>query len=134
MIHSFFPEKDSTIYEYMPNKNTGLDEILELQKQKYASRTASIGPEAPRDYESRILIKFKTSEISSFLTDNNINIDSASFVLNLYVASQYEVPYEYTIEAYPVSGAWTNGTGRYDGPEVPDGVTWASINGLTASL
>ena len=134
MIHSFFPEKDSTIYEYMPDKNTGLDEILELQKQKYASRTASIGPEAPKDYESRILIKFKTSEISSFLTDNNINIDSASFVLNLYVASQYEVPYEYTIEAYPVSGAWTTGTGRYDGSEITDGVTWASINGLTASL
>ena len=41
MIHAFFPEKDSTIYEISPNANTGLDEILELQKRNYAINSAS---------------------------------------------------------------------------------------------
>ena len=131
MIHAFFPEKDSTIYEIAPNANTGLDEILELQKRLYVIDSAS--KSYPYQYESRILIKFKNSEISSFISSNNVDINNCKFLLNLYSAAQTEVPYEYTIEAYMASGSWTNGTGRRYGQQITDGVTWNSINGATAS-
>ena len=52
MIHAFFPEKDSSIYEIAPNRNTGLDEILEIQKQPYVINSGSVG--ITKYYESRI--------------------------------------------------------------------------------
>jgi len=132
MIHTFFPEKDSTIYEISPNANTGLDEILELQKRSYAINSASIA--VMKYYESRILLKFKTTEINSFISQNNVDINNCKFLLNLYVAAQSELPFDYIIEAYMASGSWTNGTGRRYGQIISDGVTWKSINGATASL
>lgn len=125
MIHAFFPEKDSTIYEIAPNRNVGLDEVLELQKQTYnVGGTSSY-------YESRVLIKFNQNEINSFISTNNVNIDDSQFLLNFYIAGQSELPFDYIIEAYPVSGSWTNGTGRRYGQQVSDGVTWKSTNGST---
>ena len=102
MIHAFFPEKDSTIYEVAPNANTGLDEILELQKRPYSITSAS--RTYTNYYESRILMKFKTNEIKSFINSNNVNINDCKFLLNLYVAAQSELPFDYTIEAYMASG------------------------------
>jgi hypothetical protein len=131
MIHAFFPEKDSTIYEIAPNANTGLDEILELQKRLYTIDSAS--KVYPYNYESRILIKFKNSEIASFISSNNVNINDCKFLLNLYSAAQTEVPYEYVVQAYMVSGSWTNGTGRRYGQQITDGVTWNSATGASAS-
>ena len=131
MIHAFFPEKDSTIYEISPNSNTGLDEILELQKRPYAINSASRA--YINYYESRILMKFKNNEINSFISSNNININDCKFLLNLYIAAQSELPFDYTVQAYMASGSWTNGTGRRYGQEITDGVTWNSINGATAS-
>jgi len=132
MIHAFFPEKDSTIYEIMPNRNTGLDEILELQKQPYNISTGSVSQF--QYYESRILMKFNNNDINSFISANSININECQFLLNLYVAGQSELPFDYTIQALPISGTWTNGTGRRYGQQITDGVTWNSLNGTTASL
>lgn len=125
MIHSFFPEKDSTIYEIVPKRNLGLDEILELQKQPYIINSTS------SYYESRILIKFKQSEINSFISNNNIDINNCEFLLNLYIAAQSELPFDYIVESYPISGSWTNGTGRRYGQQISDGVTWKTTNGIS---
>ena len=132
MIHAFFPEKDSSIYEIAPNRNTGLDEILEIQKQPYVINTGSGC--ITKYYESRILMKFNNPEISTFINNNSIDINNCAFLLNLYIAAQSELPFDYTIQSYPVSGAWTNGTGRRYGQEITDGVSWSSLNGLTSSL
>ena len=55
--YSIFPEKDTTLYSH-PNRftlNTGHDEILEVVKEKGASDM--------RYYPSRVLVKFRTSDI-----------------------------------------------------------------------
>jgi len=132
MIHSFFPEKDSTIYEIDPYRNTGLDEIIELQKQPYAIPTGSLS--ITKYFESRILMKFNTNNINNFINTNNVNLNNCQFLLNLYIAGQSELPFDYTIQSYSVSGSWTNGTGRRYGQRITDGVSWASLNGTTASL
>lgn len=132
MIHAFFPEKDSTIYEIAPDRNSGLDEILELQKYPYITKSGSLS--ITKYYESRIFLKFKTSELNSFIISNNIDINNCQFLLNLYIAAQSELPFEYIVEARPASGSWTNGTGRRYTQQISNGVTWKSLNGSTNSL
>ena len=44
-IYKLFPTKDSTIYSRYPNKNTGLDEILDVSIE---DATASGNPQANR--------------------------------------------------------------------------------------
>lgn len=128
MITAFFSTQDATIYESFPRYNTGLDQLLELQKSKKDTNfTASY-------YESRILLKFDVKNIKSFLTSNNINIDSASFTLKLYTATESELPFDYTIEIKSTSGSWKNGSGRYYGQEISDGVTWDSITGVSSAV
>ena len=55
--YSIFPEKDTTLYSHPDriNMNTGKDEILELVEEK--ATTGEIY------YPSRILIKFKSTDI-----------------------------------------------------------------------
>ena len=71
-----FPEKDATIYSH-PDRtqmNTGGDEILEIVKEK--------GSSDQRYYPSRVLIKFKSSDITTVIRDviggnafNNISVN-----------------------------------------------------------
>ena len=35
MFRIFYAQKDATLYESVPNYNTGIDEILEISKQYY---------------------------------------------------------------------------------------------------
>ena len=75
--YSIFPEKDTTLYSH-PNRiglNTGHDEILEIAKEK--------GNSDARYYPSRVLIKFKTSEIQDVLT-NKITTTVWSSSLELF--------------------------------------------------
>ena len=60
--YSIFPEKDTTIYSH-PDRihlNTGQDEILELTHEYHTSGGFY--------YPSRILIKFKDSEIKDIFS------------------------------------------------------------------
>ena len=128
MVTTFFSTQDATIYESFPRFNTGLDQILQLQKFKRVENFTS------SYLESRILMKFDTNEINTFLLDNNINIDSASFTLKVFTAAESELPFNYTVEIKSASGSWQNGSGRYYGQEISDGVTWDSINGVSSSV
>jgi hypothetical protein len=69
-----FPEKDTTLYSHPDriNMNTGQDEILEIVKEK--------GSSDERYYPSRILIKFKSEEITSTILDK---IGSSVFIMEL---------------------------------------------------
>ena len=115
MVFKYYPTKDATIYEKYPVKNTGLDAILEISK---ISQDNS-------NYNSRILLDFDYPAISASVSSMGYNINSCSFGLKLYVSETNEIPVDYTLYCYPISGSWHMGVGRYsNAPETTTGVSW----------
>ena len=117
-----FPEKDTTIYShpYRQDLNTGIVETLSLASEK--------GTDDDLYYPSRILLKFKDSELTEVLRDKVSGSFSAS--LKLY-ATEYSqnLPVSQTIELYPLYENWENGTQRYlerpyNNGVVSNGASW----------
>lgn len=127
-----FPEKDTTIYShpYRQDLNTGIVETLSLDSEK--------GVTDDLYYPSRILLKFKDSELTEVLRDKVIGDFSAS--LKLY-ATEYSqnLPVSQNIELYPVYENWENGTQRYlerpyNNGVVSNGTSWLySDNGTNTT-
>ena len=119
-MHYFeFAKRDATIYSggTTSSINTGLDEILEINKVVANNGTvANI---------SRILIDFDLTYISQSIIDSKIPT-TAKYYLNLYDATSEEVEAEQNIFVYMVSGsAWKQGTGKLDhDPVTQDGVSY----------
>jgi len=119
-MHYFeFGKRDATIYSggTTSSINTGLDEILEINKEVNQSGTvANI---------SRILIDFDYSYVSQSIQDGKIP-STAKYYLNLYDATSEEVEAEQSVFAYMVSGSnWKQGTGKLDhDPVTSDGVSF----------
>ena len=118
--YSIFPEKDTTIYSH-PDRihlNTGQDEILELTHEYHTSGGFY--------YPSRILIKFKDSEIKDIFSTKLPNpTASYSASLELFAAEHKDVSDTYIISASMVSESWQEGTGRWDAtPTSSDGACW----------
>lgn len=114
-VYKIFPERDATIYSQYPNSNTGIDEILELSS--YFSLDGTILP-------SRTLIKFSQTDINEVL---NELVNTASFQANLklYAAKVTGLDKNITLETYPISSSWNQGTGQYqDSPQTVNGVSW----------
>jgi hypothetical protein len=119
-VYKIFPEKSNTLYSYYPTLNSGLDEILELSTFQTALGTNEV---------SRILIKFSQDEINE--TINKISSSLFEAYLKLYLAYASEIPLNYTIYGYPISGSWDAGTGRLgNSPITTDGSSWAYRNGI----
>ena len=78
MIYSIFPKSDTTCYERYPTKNTGLDEILELEKIVSSSTIAGL-------HNTRILMDFGLYSLSQSLVASSITPDK------FYVAFPYSV-------------------------------------------
>jgi hypothetical protein len=124
MIFRIFGQKDTTIYEQTLRKtqNAGVDEILEVTKF-FDELTET-------DFEgnSRVLIQFDISTLSSSLASGDIGADS-EFYLNLSSTEQTEVQAEYDLEIYQVSQSWTEGIGQFfDNPKTVDGCSWEFRN------
>lgn len=102
-----YPEKDTTIYShpYRQDLNTGIVETLSLASEK--------GNTDDLYYPSRILLKFKDSELTEVLQDRV----SGSFAANLKLyATEYSknLPTTQKVELYPLyRDEWGNGTQRY---------------------
>ena len=75
MIWSIPALQDTTIYEADPYRNSGLDQLLELHKQGDVTTTDLT--------ESRILIKFDLTALSTVLTENALSINNISASLKL---------------------------------------------------
>ena len=121
-VYKLFPEKDSTIYSEHELKNTGIDEILELDLA-YNSDNPSGASGSLITEVSRYLIKFPDDGINNII--NNKTTGNFKAYLKLYLANASQLPIDFNIECYPVSGAWNMGTGRFDNsPETQDGVCW----------
>jgi hypothetical protein len=116
-VYKIFAEKDTTLYSDYGTLNSGMDPILELSKNTsllYASQSSA----------ARFLIKFADGDISDVVS-NYIGTASFSSSLKLYLANSTGLPTDYTIQAFPVSGAWDMGTGRFgDSPIPTDGASW----------
>lgn len=122
MILRFYPKKDATIYERYPNKNTGLDAVLDISKILDGSTP----------YNSRVLVDFDLDTISSEITNMGHTLAQCDWNLKLFVTDEQEVPLVYDIECYAVSQSWSMGIGRYGNiPETTEGVSWRYRNTLT---
>lgn len=123
MAHYFiFPEKDSTIYSHPAKEtlNAGIDEILTLNNEDYFGTK----------YPSRILLKFKTTEIDD-LFNNKVN-GPYSASLKLWATEHSDLSIDQHLEVYPLAEDWNNGTGRYiNYPQTTNGVSWLYIDNDT---
>ena len=115
--YSIFPEKDATIYSN-PDRdllNTGIDEILELVKEK--------GDNNNIYYPSRILIQFKNSEITNIISNKITGTFSTN--LQLFSSEHRNLAQTQHIEVFAVSRSWDEGTGRYSNlPTSSNGCSW----------
>ena len=120
MIYSIFPKADTTCYQQYPTKNTGLDEILELEKVVSSSIVAGL-------YNTRILMDFDLYNLSQSLT-----IHPGKFYLNLYVAD-INTPEPSSIQyGFPQDTGWTSGNGKSThNPITKDGASWTYSTGTT---
>ena len=60
MFRIFYAQKDATLYESVPNYNTGIDEILEIGKR--------LDTDGETLLKSRSVVKFDMSEVSASLS------------------------------------------------------------------
>jgi len=124
-IYKLFPSKDSTIYSRYPNKNTGLDEILDVSIED--------AQDSGNTQASRFLIQFSTSEINDILT-NKVSDSLWSASLMVYLAYGDGLNIDTTLKFYPISQSWEMGTGKYDySPEYTNGVSWTYRGASTTS-
>ena len=114
-VYKIFPEKSATLYSYYPTLNAGIDEILDLSTYLTIEGTHEV---------SRPIIQFPQSEIIDVFT-NKVAGASYSASLRLSLANAAQLPQNYTIYCYPLSGSWNVGTGRLSNiPITTDGVSW----------
>lgn len=117
-IYRIYPEKD-TFISSEPSiagsyPNAGKDEIVEIGSYPDLNNIGRT---------NRILLQFKSSDISSAISE----INGASYATNLklYLAEAGEIPQTFNIFAHNVTGSWINGTGkRLDLPINTSGVSW----------
>ena len=121
-VYKIFPEKDAFISSHDPAQNTGRDEVLEVSNTNAINLNTSAQGDVPA--VKRALIQYKTTDISDVIT-NKIGTAAFQSNLNIYLANATVSPLNYTLEAYPISGAWDMGTGRVsDIPKTENGCSW----------
>ena len=118
-MHYFeFGKRDTTLYSggTTASRNTGIDEILEVNK--VVNNNGTVGN------VSRILIDFDLNYISQSVVDGKIP-STAKYYLNLFDATSEEVEVEQPLHIYMVSGSWKQGTGKlHHDPTTDDGVSY----------
>lgn len=116
MFRIFYAEKDTTLYEYAEDYNTGLDEVLEVGK-RLDSRGETL-------LKSRSLIKFDVSEISASLATYGKSVNDCKFMMQLFTTNAKNLSTEYTVFAKLAGESWINGTGYESALITTDGATW----------
>ena len=122
-MHYFeFGKRDTTLYSggTTSSINTGLDEILEVNK--VVQQNGSIAN------VSRILMDFDLAYISESI-QSGVMPTGTKFFLNLFDATSEEVEAEQKLHVYMVSGSWKEGTGKLDhNPVTDDGASYQYRN------
>ena len=118
-IYKIFPEKSATLYSYYPTLNAGIDEVLDLSTYNNIDGTYEV---------ARPIIQFPQSEIIDVFT-NKVSSSAYSASLRLSLANAAQLPQNYTVYCYPLSGSWNIGTGRLSNvPITTDGASWTYKN------
>lgn len=122
-VSKIFADSDATIYSLYPNRNTGLDEIIEVSSQ--LDTITNVGTSNTQFADaSRILMQFSSASIRDIFRDK-VGNSSFKVYLRLFLAQADALPTNFKIFCHPISGTWDMGTGRYDNvPETTDGVNW----------
>lgn len=125
MYKIIYPVSDHTLYSQYPEKNTSVDQILEISK--YTMGTPSLENDATvyydATYNSRILIYFDLASISQSISQGKIY--NERYYLSLRATEATELPISYTLYAFSVSGSYRSGTGFYNNnPAITNGVSW----------
>lgn len=118
MIYRIYSNKDTTIYEdsIRKDQNVGKDEILEVGKFIDSDNTTLLG-------NSRALIEFDLSEISSSIVDGTIT--SPQYRLRLENIESREIQDNYGLFVYPLKDSWVEGLGQEaDEPHHEEACTW----------
>lgn len=130
MYKLLYPKKDAAIHELHPERNSGVDQIIDITKFAIGeSYDDVIDPLASwgKTYNSRILMQFDLTDLQNEIAQGNIDTGSAKYYLKLYSAEAAALQTEYTLYAYPLAQSWVNGNGNYnDDPEIKNGVCWAN--------
>jgi hypothetical protein len=122
MYKHYYAQRDTTLYEFYPTRNTGRDSIIELTK--VPSGSTIDGNFYSKNYNSRILLQFDLASISASVVDGTIPVGS-KYYLSLRNATAESLPYTYTIYAYPVSESWDTGYGTYNSdPSITTDASW----------
>lgn len=132
MYKIIYPLSDATIYSQFPERNTGMDQILELGKSTEGAPSLKGDATVYYDstYNSRILIKFDLTDVSSSIVRGKIDSSTATYYLNLKGTSATSLPIQYDVYVFPISSSWVNGTGYFgNDPQVTNGASWYYRNG-----
>ena len=86
MYKLIYPKKDTTIYEKHPERNSGVDQIIEITKfapgESYTDVTDQYAAwDTP--YNSRILMEFDLTDLKRAITNGDVHTGSAKYYLNL---------------------------------------------------
>lgn len=126
--YKLFPNKSATLYSKDPNKNTGLDPIIEVYNRTHLTDIFISNAEV-----SRYLISFDQTEINDII-NNKISGSQWQANLKCFIASATGIVNNSSLYVYPIAQDWTNGTGqeKHD-PETENGVSWSwlTYNGGT---
>jgi hypothetical protein len=114
MFRIFYTDKDTTLYESLPEYNTGLDEILEIGKRLDTAGDTKL---------SRSVLQFDMTEISSSLALYGKTVNDCKFILRLYTTHAKNLASEYSVYAKLVGESWVNGTGFQNALTI-DGASW----------
>jgi hypothetical protein len=119
-IYKLFPSKDTTLYSLYPDKNSGLDPILEIYNKTYYSDPIFISTAEI----ARTLIAFDSVEIADIL-NNLVSGSQWQSNLRLSNANTTGVINNSTLFIHPLAQDWENGTGKSDNiPETQNGSSW----------
>jgi hypothetical protein len=119
-MRTFIPIKeDASIYQRYPLTNTGLDEVLEVGKVVKSTD----GDAMYASGSARILLNIDMPSENQYPTNS-------LYYLNLKIANAKNVNRYQTLEVYPVSRSWVEGSGYFyqDTQNSEDGVTWTTYN------
>lgn len=113
MRQFFSATQDASIYEAFPDKQAGLDEILNVGKSD--DGLTSI----------RSLIQFDIASISASISNRTLPI-STTFDMKLFLSNANKLKLKQVVEVYPLSESWVEGSGYFyqDSFSETDGTTW----------
>tara|TARA_B110000977_G_scaffold162134_1_gene207405 strand:+ start:2641 stop:3813 length:1173 start_codon:yes stop_codon:yes gene_type:complete len=125
-IYKIFPHKDTSLYSFYPNMNTGIDAINQISNLNIA---VDSNPQA-----ARILTEFVQAEIEDVISNK---IKDAEWDVNFrqYIATAQGIVESIEVFVHPVAQYWWNGTGMYlDVPQTTNGASWYSPAFLSSGI